>query len=388
MPKRKKHPRLPNSFGSIRYLGKNRKNPYAVHPPCTEISDAGDYIRPKALCYVRDWYVGFSVLMAYHAGTYEPGTEEQLQRQREQSTADLDAFCERILSDFSSHARIDDEKAKINKTFADVYAEFYERKFGENASRKLSKSAAYATRSAYKHCAILHGRIFSEITVDDLQECMDACELKEATHENIKALFNQMYAYARPRGYCEQEFGRYISISSEAEKDENGISLDPADRKRIWNLRYENEVAEMMVIMCYTGMRISEYRVAHLDLDRWCFDGGLKTPSGKNRVVPIHPAIRDLVKRRVERDGCVLSVSPQRFRQKMSCALLSMGITVDYKPHDCRHTFSALCEKYKVGYYDQKRIMGHKIKDITHGTYGHRTLEDLEAEIEKIPAGF
>ncbi len=388
MPKKKKHPRLPNSFGSIRFLGKNRKNPYAVHPPCTEINDAGDYVRPKALCYVRDWYVGFSVLMAYHAGTYEPGTEEQLQRQREQSTADLDAFCERILSDFSSHARIDDEKTKINKTFADVYAEFYERKFGENASKKLSKSAAYATRSAYKHCAILHGRIFSEITVDDLQECMDACQFKEATHENIKVLFNQMYAYARPRGYCEQELSRYVTISSDAEKDENGIPLDPADRKRIWDLRYENEIAEMMVIMCYSGMRISEYKVARLDLDRWCFCGGLKTPSGKNRIVPIHPAIRDLVQRRVDRYGCILKIGPQRFREKMKVALIDMGITVEYTPHDCRHTFSALCEKYKIDFYDQKRIMGHKIQDITHGTYGHRTLEDLEAEIEKIPAGF
>ena len=33
MPRRKKHSRLPNGYGSIRYLGKNRKNPYAVHPP-------------------------------------------------------------------------------------------------------------------------------------------------------------------------------------------------------------------------------------------------------------------------------------------------------------------------------------------------------------------
>ena len=64
MPKRKKHERLPNAYGSIRYLGKNRKNPYAVHPPCKDISEEGDYVRPKAICYVDDWYVGFAVLNA------------------------------------------------------------------------------------------------------------------------------------------------------------------------------------------------------------------------------------------------------------------------------------------------------------------------------------
>ena len=52
MPKRKKHPRLPNGYGSIRYLGKSRKNPYAVHPPADI-----DGNRPPALCYVDDWMI-------------------------------------------------------------------------------------------------------------------------------------------------------------------------------------------------------------------------------------------------------------------------------------------------------------------------------------------
>lgn len=188
MPKRKKHPRLPNAFGSIRYIGKGRTNPFAVHPPCTEISEAGDYVRPKALCYVRDWYVGFSVLMAYHAGTYQPGTEEQLQKQREQFTADLDVFCERILSDFSSHARIESEKAG---------------------------------------------------------------------------------------------------------KDEHGIPFTGADLGTIWEHRNDNETAEMLIIMCYSGMRISEYKITKVDLDSMQFIGGLKSKAGKNCVVPVRSAIMD-----------------------------------------------------------------------------------------------
>ncbi len=32
-PKKNKHPRLRNGFGSVRYLGKNRTNPYAVLAP-------------------------------------------------------------------------------------------------------------------------------------------------------------------------------------------------------------------------------------------------------------------------------------------------------------------------------------------------------------------
>lgn len=56
-----------------------------------------------------------------------------------------------------------------------------------------------------------------------------------------------------------------------------------------------------------------------------------------------------------------------------------------HTPHDCRHTFSRLCEKYQVNENDRKRLMGHSFgKNITNGIYGHRDLEDLRKEIEKI----
>ena len=50
-----------------------------------------------------------------------------------------------------------------------------------------------------------------------------------------------------------------------------------------------------------------------------------------------------------------------------------------------RHTFSMLCEKYEVNENDRKRMMVHSFKeDITNKVYGHRELEDLRKEIEKI----
>ena len=49
------------------------------------------------------------------------------------------------------------------------------------------------------------------------------------------------------------------------------------------------------------------------------------------------------------------------------------------------HTFSRICERYGVREADRKRILGHSFgNDITNGVYGHRTLEELRTEIEKI----
>lgn len=69
MPKRKKYPKLPNGYGSIRYLGKGRRNPYAVHPPTTDFSENGSPIMPTPLCYTDSWIKGFTVLTAYKAGS-------------------------------------------------------------------------------------------------------------------------------------------------------------------------------------------------------------------------------------------------------------------------------------------------------------------------------
>ena len=78
-----------------------------------------------------------------------------------------------------------------------------------------------------------------------------------------------------------------------------------------------------------------------------------------------------------------MPMSKSKFRNSMYCFLNEVGIE-RHTPHDCRHTFSRLCEKFEVKENDRKRLLGHKFDDVTNGVYGHRTVEDLREEIEKI----
>ena len=87
MAKRKKYPKLPNGYGSIKYLGKGRRNPYGVYPPCPGFTLDGIPIPQKALCYVDDWMIGFAILTAYKArqlcglsGPEDPGGLQPHQR--------------------------------------------------------------------------------------------------------------------------------------------------------------------------------------------------------------------------------------------------------------------------------------------------------------------
>ncbi len=72
----------------------------------------------------------------------------------------------------------------------------------------------------------------------------------------------------------------------------------------------------------------------------------------------------------------------------MNTLLKQIGITERHTPHDCRHTFSYLCEKYEVAENDRKRMLGHAFSDITNRVYGHRDVEELRKQIEKINCDF
>ena len=115
---RKKYPRLPSGFGSIRYLGSDRRNCYAVHPPAT-IDALGHVQRPPAICYTDGWIKGFTVLTAYKAGTYKPGMERELEVSE---TSDADILVQRIIADYSTIKGVEEKHPEIHEpTFEEVY---------------------------------------------------------------------------------------------------------------------------------------------------------------------------------------------------------------------------------------------------------------------------
>ena len=372
MPRRKKHSRLPNGYGSIRYLGKNRKNPYAVHPPANIDGD-----RPAALCYVDDWMKGFIILTAYKAGTYKPGMEKDLEVLSEDEK-DLDTLAQKLMADYSLiKGVVPPEKPK---TFAGVYQLFYDSKY--HAGSTFSQSSKDSMRAAYKNSAVLHDRPWNSLRAIDFQTVLDSCPLKRSSIELILNLFRQMCDFAVDMDISDKNYSRNLTINKD-EDDEHGIPFTPRDLMTLW-CHSDNDVVELLLILCYSGWRINEVRKLHIDLENGYFEGGIKTKAGKNRIVPIHSAIYSLVQHRYKLYGTLLSQSAPAFRQNMYQVLAQLGIE-KHTPHDCRHTFSKLCEDSHVNENDRKRMLGHSFStDVTNRVYGHRDLKDLKIEIEKI----
>lgn len=52
--------------------------------------------------------------------------------------------------------------------------------------------------------------------------------------------------------------------------------------------------------------------------------------------------------------------------------------------HDTRHTFATLEKEFNMKPSAVKKIMGHKLQDLTDDVYTHESIEYLKNEIEKI----
>lgn len=376
MPRRKKYPRLPNGFGQIRYLGKNRRNPYGVYPPATEEYDSGRKKSPQALCYVSDWMVGFAVLTAYKSGTYTPGMETELaELQVQRDTYDL---AQRILSDYNQNRNV--EKDNTNTmTFAELYEEFYKWKF--KGKKKYSQSSKNSSRAGFRNCSVIHTIPIADVTYKMTQDILDNCTLKHSSVELVDACLKQCFRYAVAQGYLDKNPTELLKINIE-DDDEHGVPFTNDDLQILWR-HQKNDIAQILLILCYSGFRIGELKVIDVNLKEKYFSGGLKTRASKERIVPIHSKILGIVNKRIEKDGCLMEISYHDFQVELESYLSRIGIS-KHTSHDCRHTFSRLCEEFSVRENDRKRMLGHKFNEITNDVYGHRDVEQLRIEIEKI----
>lgn len=276
-------------------------------------------------------------------------------------------------------------------TFAQVYEMFYKEKY-ELSLRTYSKSSRDSTRAAFKNCSSLHDTSFYSLGYKELQENIDFLAtrdkpLKHASLELVLNLYHEMYRYALKFDMAEKDYSKYVEIRI-PDDDEKGEPLTPEELEILWQHTDIPEIQAELII-CYSGWRISEFINISIDLDNMTFYGGMKTDAGKGRTIPIHPRILPVLH---DYMGHPIKYA-DAYRKSLYQALTALGVLYYSKdgnrkkhtPHDFRHTFSWLCDTYGVDSLSKRIMMGHSLgKDVTDKVYGHRTLEQLRTEIEKI----
>lgn len=283
------------------------------------------------------------------------------------------------------------ELGKRSLTFREVFHDWYYWKYQTSTDSKKT-SSQHCMIAAFNNCERFHDAVFSKITAIELQELLDCKEYSYAKLEHIKTLLNQMYRYALQFDIATKNCAEIIRVRQE-DDTEHGVPFTNKELSLLWENK-DKPFVDTILIYIYSGWRINELAkmpLAHIDLEKRCYTGGSKNRYSKNRTIPIHSKVYDMVAARynpkfkslIYHDGA-RNITQGKYREYFNAALISCGIKSKHTPHDCRHTCNMLMDNANVNRIARYKIMGHAGKDINEKVYSHKSLEDLRKELEKI----
>ena len=241
---------------------------------------------------------------------------------------------------------------------------------------RISKNTMKGLKSAWKWCIDVQNENIGDLTIDDLQECVDACPRGKRTKENIKYLLTQLYDYAAARKILDQNIARYIYCGKGADGVREPFSSEEIEKIREAIGKIFG--ADYIICMIYTGFRPNEMlklTASSYDNKHDCLVGGFKTEAGKDRKITISPKIKPIIEELLKKanpwifpDKNGKRLTDETFRKKIFYPILAeldiqpipqKGERARIVPYSCRHTFANLMKNVAGADTDKAALMGH-----------------------------
>lgn len=373
--------KLPNGEGCIYKLSGKRRKPYAVR---------------KTSGWIIDPVTGKSKQTFINLGTYATRSEAM-----------------QALSAYNANPY--DLDTCITMT------ELYEKWFKFHFEGKQDSSQR-TTTSAWAYCSSVYDMRAKDIRARHIKGCMEEgyrIETKgkhkgekifasAGTKSRIKSMFNLMLDYALEYEIVDRNYARTFDVSEDIVKEKESstrghIIFTEKEMEILWDNVNKVKYVDWILIQCYMGWRPQELATLRLDeinLDKWYMQAGMKTDAGKQRIVPIHSKIQNLVKQNYD---LALSLESEyllndkgqthsgtwqltydKYANRFKKVIEQLKLNPEHRPHDPRKTFVTRCKKAGVDEYALKEMVGHNVKDITESTYTIRDVEWLRNDLERL----
>lgn len=375
--------KLPNGYGSVTKLSGKRRKPYVAR---------------ATLGWITNEQTGKTVQSRITIGTFKT-KKEALQALAEYSANPYDI-------------------QNNNLTLAELYQKWTDAYF----PTLKSDSSIRTIRSAWRYCHPIQNMRVKDLRARHIKGIMEdgyiiQSQGKDAgrkilaspgTKSRIKSLFNLMLDYALEYELVDKNYARTFDISNDIIKEKDAatrghIIFTDTEIQTLWDNVDTMRFVDWILIQCYMGWRpqeLAKLKLENVHLEEQYIIGGMKTSSGTNRPVPIHPRIKNLVQKNydqaVELGSEYLLNDPQavkggmkitydKYAGRFSKIMDALNFPEGHRPHDPRKTFITMAKKADVDEYVIKRIIGHRITDITEGVYTERDIEWIRSELNKIP---
>lgn len=333
----------PNGYGTVVKLSGNRRKPYAVRKTIGFNEKGHPIYLPIGYTETRE--EGMNMLAMYN---HEPWNVD-----RDKVTLDL------------------------------LYNRWLKIKYP-----KLGDSTQKSLKSAYKHCKKYYNVIYRKLRSFDMQDCIDNCGCGYSTQWAIKNLFGHLDRFAFEIDVVDKMYSQITTAPPIPDTAKKPFTEEEIET--LWE-HQDDEWVDTILMYLYTGFRLNELlnmETLSVDLEQRIFKGGSKSQSGKDRIVPIHPLIFDIVKKRVEQGNkYLISYEGKKLSQSKYYEFwneILNKLEIEHTPHECRHTFRSKLDSAGANKKCIDLLMGHKSKDVGERVYTHKTIEELRQAIELI----
>ena len=303
--------------------------------------------------------------------------------------------------------------------------EVYEKWLSEYTKDGIKDSSLRTITSAWAYCESTYSIPIKDIRSRHIKYCLsdgyiivsngkskgDKRFASPHTKSRIKSVWNMLMDYAVEYELTDKNYARTFQISKDVLEDMDKVhrghlTFSDEEMKTLWKNITNLEWVDVILFQCYSGWRPQELgllKLKDVDLDNQTITGGIKTDSGIDRVVPIHPCVVDVVKKHYELAKSLKSpylfnatdavthmknyaLTYDKYRHRFDKVIKALALNPEHRAHDPRKQFVTMAKKYHVDEYAIKRMAGHAITDLTEKVYTDRDIEWLKEEIKKIKA--
>ena len=371
-----KFKRRPNGSGTVVKLSGRRRKPYCARVTLDERNLINGEKKKLVIGTFETYQEALNALSLYSL------TKNNTISKKEAMEIDPEVY-----------QKVQEKMSKKVPTFLDIYYILDKDDFS-----LLSPHTQNNMHGAIKHLKKLHYLKIDQITLKMIQDVFDEDGSNHGTQVHMKTICTKVFRYAVVNQYIsrDDDYTSYIRVAKYEESDMHR----PYTINEILALKKAGTPeAHIMLIFIYTGVRINEMLNINRDnihIDEKCDDDGTerlisymitgsKTKAGKNRIVPIHDDIKQyVIDELLKPEKRLVDVSYPNFTNRTVLIKINKLLDTHHTMHDTRKTFATLCQMNNLNVYIRKKVLGHRMNDITFDVYTNESKNRLWTEINKI----
>ena len=371
-----KFKRRPNGSGTVVKLSGRRRKPFCAKVTLDERNPVNGEKKKLVIGTFETYQEALNALSLYSL------TKNNTISKKEAMEIDSEVY-----------QKVQEKMSKKVPTFLDIYYILDKDEFS-----LLSPHTQNNMHGAIKHLKKLHYLKIDQITLKMIQDVFDEDGANHGTQVHMKTICTKVFRYAVVNQYIsrDDDYTSYIRVAKYEESDMHR----PYTINEILALKKAGTPeAHIMLIFIYTGVRINEMLNINRDnihIDEKCDDDGTerlisymitgsKTKAGKNRIVPIHDDIKQyVIDELLKPEKRLVDVSYPNFTNRTVLIKVNKLLDTHHTMHDTRKTFATLCQMNNLNVYIRKKVLGHRMNDITFDVYTNESKNRLWTEINKI----